>query len=189
MKQGKYTKKAIGTMGLIAVTGALFVSGATFVYAQFISTGNTIKVDGYVESINANSLTLLTAAGDSIVVNTETANFVGDAVVNAGDSVRVMAKIVENNTIAQVVKKTNTNYGSGYGIAGDSVMFNNAVVTAYDSGTSITIEDRTNPDITATFVITLSTKIVKKDPSVGAFVNIVGEDNGSQFVAKVIMVK
>lgn len=178
-------KKSIGTfvfLGLIFSAVAFTVPADA--RAQFINSMFGLVADGVVAEIDGDSLVLLTSGAEPIEMAITYRTRIVRGPVEAGDQVKVTARVRNGETTALVIKKTGT--GPGYGHAGDRVLVSKAKVVSKD-GDSFTVESSVG---VITFEVTASTRFYRTSFSnleEGDWVKVIGEDSGDAFVARLVL--
>lgn len=187
-----YRNKLIGTVVFIFILAGFILAGFSYAQAKFISTKGHLNIDGVVASVGASSLTVVTSGSTPITVDVyerrskfSWGTSLSDLV--PGDQVSITARMSgSGNPTARFIRKWGS--GPGYGTAGDTVVTTHAT---FVSKTANTFTVNNGPSL-VTFKVLTSTSFMGKsfaNLEAGDMVNVVGEDSGTQFVARRVFTK
>lgn len=181
-----YKKKLAGTVTYLIVIGAVVFGIGWQASARFIQSGGSLIFDGVVVATSANSLTVATNSSTPVQIFTDNRTiFVRENSPSdypVGTVVSVVARSSNGTPVARVIQ---SKPGSGYGFAGDPVLVRSGEIVS-KTANSFTINSGV---ATITFEVTPSTFFARTsfaNLAIGQKVQIIGNDNGSNFVATLV---
>jgi hypothetical protein len=183
MGQQALKKRVIGTLVLfLLVVGGIFATTQTAL-AQFISGGRSYVFDGVVTSVSSSTVTVQTDSTSPITLARNRPSHVTGGTLAIGDAVHVIANQNSNNSFhAELIRITSTG-ASGYGSSG-IVLLNNSVVVS-NTGGVLTVNHN---GVIVRFTVNSSTHFIGRGTlSAGNHVFILGQDNGTSFVARQVI--
>jgi len=186
-------KKIIGSFLMLLVIAGIFLPAVSTVHARLIATRSIVNIDGTISSKNPNYFVVNSSGtGDvTVYVNNGTRFIPGlsyDAVA-VGDKVQVVARS-DGSLTAIMVRKISG--GTGYGgvpgpQTGGVVTTINGMVSAKTANTFTVAQNSMN----VTYTVLSNTHFIGSTfaaMAVGNTVTVVGQDTGTSYVAKTVVV-
>ena len=177
-------KKIIGTFALLAIVmGGVAIAVPSDARADFINTLFGLNVDGIVGEIDDSMLVLYTNGSDPLYIYLNYRTNIVRGPIHPGDSVKVVARVSGDGHItARLVKKTDDGQ---YGISGPVIV--REAKFLYKTDDYFVVKNNLGE---IRFTYTPSTRFIRAtlhDLQEGDHVRVTGRDNGTEFVARLVI--
>lgn len=188
-----FTKKFLGTFGVLVVFLVTSFIGVSSASAYFSLAGKNLQFHAIIQSKDANSMTLLTSSSDPITVTINGKTKYPFGPVNVGDVVFVVSRVKNDSSVlALIIKKSKSGGPSDiYGTDGDEVTVKKASFIASECPW-IRVVNPMNWNTTLVFKVTPNTHFIGTQGCAsllpGDKLSITGIDtNENGFVAKTVI--